>query len=147
MDSKKLMQTIVIIALTSSIFIGCITKQGLVKNKSGDYELYIIKSGLSHAPIVTGRIKEYKSNDTLNGGTIKVDNKIINNTDKFGKFTFNIKPGKHTITGVRIGWYYINSKKIIAKVGDTIKIVFYLKQDSGSFIDPFLGAKKPKNKH
>lgn len=130
--NTNLIRSIILSTLVYSVFTGCVTKQGLVKKTPGNYDIHISKSNSTKDPFVYGFVKEYKTNNTLNGGIIKIDNKIINKVNKAGEFMFNIKSGRHTFTGMLMGYYVLKSKTIKAVPGDTIKIDFYLKPDTTS---------------
>lgn len=146
MNNKRLVKYLFLYMLIGSFCIGCVTKQGQVKTKNGIYEFYIKKSNSTKDPVVYGRLKEFKTNDTLNGGLVNVDHKLKYDTDKNGRFNFTVKSGSHFFTGARMGYYLLRSKKIKASLGDTIKIDYYLKPDTSNFPDPVIKTKrKTKN--
>ena len=130
MININLIRSIILTSLVYSVFTGCVTKQGLIKKTQGNYDINISKSNSTEDPVVYGAIKEYKTNLPLNGGIIKIDNKIINEANNAGKFKFNIKSGRHTFTSMLMGYYILKSENIKVFTGDTIKIDFYLKPDT-----------------
>lgn len=130
MINRNLIRSIILNTLVYIAFTGCVTKQGLIKKTQGNYDISISKSNSTRDPFVYGVIKEYRTNDPLNGGIIKIDNKIIKKANNAGKFEFNIKSGRHTFTNMLMGYYILKSENIKLIAGDTIKIDFYLKPDT-----------------
>lgn len=132
MNYKKLIK---ITAITFVGFgIGCSTKQGLIIKKYGIYNLSIVNSTKHHDPIVLGVIYDDKK-EILPGAFVKADKlpRVMNN--RLGKYEFKTQPGKHTFEGFSVGYKSTYTKTILIKKGDTVKINFYLKQDTTKLVD------------
>ncbi|WP_367864508.1 hypothetical protein [Pedobacter sp. WC2423] len=136
MNYTNLVRTIIITILAFSIFTGCVTQQGQVITKDGNYNVHISKSNSSKDPIVYGRLHEYNSDYIIKIGIVKINDSIIHHADTTGEFSFRVKSGRYSFKGRCIGNRDVKSKKIRANLGDSIKIDFYLKQDTTKFVDP-----------
>lgn len=122
----------------------CSTKRGLVKSKEGAYEISINKSSSDNDPVISGHVYEFGTKNPVLGASVWNDKHydIKTQVDLKGTFSYGIKPGKYKTHASFVGFRPSLTSNFLASKGDTIKIDFYLKQDTSGFPDPIIKTRK-----
>lgn len=126
------------LCLSSLIFAiaACSVKQNtIIENKSGSYIYKITKTQKDMDPVVTILVTTYNDSVDVLLPTIMVDRQKSPNSNLHGKYKISVKPGNHRFMGKGMSFLFVETGKINLAKGDSLDIVFRLKQDRSPLID------------
>jgi uncharacterized membrane protein len=98
------------------------------QTSKGNYTILRTSTSAQDGGIITGTIKELKTNRPLKVGVISINKDLIT-TDTLGHFRYEIPPGKYSIRAGFIGYYRIDIAKLKVQKQETVDITFYVKED------------------
>lgn len=114
----------------------CSVKQNtIIENKSGSYIYKITKTQKDMDPVVTILVTTYNDSVDVLLPTIMVDRQKSPNSNLHGKYKISVKPGKHLFMAKGMSFLFVETGTINLAKGDSLDIVFRLKQDQSPLID------------
>lgn len=116
------------------LVVACLgTKLNTYQQKSSYYEIIKHKSLKQNKPVVYGYVYEYGTKHSVPASRILVDgiyDKVFKANNNFGMYKIIVEPGKHYFAAGGLSYSFFESKKVHLKIGDSVRINFYLKADT-----------------
>jgi hypothetical protein len=112
----------------------CSTKNKVLNQGEGYYKMSSKNNQKRIEPVILGTVYD-ELGKPFGGATIQINDKGYYTANKLGKYMFNLPIGKHKVSAKNIGFKMVTLDQLKCDVGDTIRIDFFLKQDTIVFRD------------
>ena len=106
----------------------CMACSSLNQSRYGSYTVDKL-TGTPSKVVVYGKVMDYETKSPLQIGIIiKLNGKKTADVENNGNYKLILTAGKYRLTGAAMSYEFVTTSKITAKLGDSIKVDFYLKR-------------------